>query len=147
MLVLIFSFSEQNGEESGELSYRVGVEVFTVTNYVFDKGWTKQHISNLSRSYQFIIRKIAHFSEFFLLGLSLLLPLYVFGLRDHALSLTCVFLCITVAGLDEYHQSFIADRGPSVKDVIIDSCGSATAVLIYHITCLMKKKKEVIKKL
>ena len=63
MMCLIFNFSGQNGDESSALSYKVGVEVLTVTNDVLDKGWTPDHISELSEFYQFYIRKLAHFTE------------------------------------------------------------------------------------
>jgi hypothetical protein len=41
-------FSEQNGQESDQLSYKVGVKVFTVANETLDKGWTSEHLEDFS---------------------------------------------------------------------------------------------------
>ena len=37
---------------------------------------------------------------------------------------------VSYAGLDEYHQGFVADRGPSLVDVGIDSLGVLTGIFI-----------------
>ena len=89
MMILIFSFSEQDGATSSQLSYQVGVKAFTVANEVFDKGWSSERISQLSEKSQFYIRKSAHFTEYFLLAVSVAFPLYVFGVRG----LWLVFFC------------------------------------------------------
>jgi len=39
-------------------------------------------------------------------------------------------LAVLYACTDEWHQSFVAGRHPTVTDVIIDACGAATALLI-----------------
>src|SRR5215211_7296792 len=39
-------------------------------------------------------------------------------------------LTVLYACTDEIHQSFVANRHPAVRDVIIDACGAATALLI-----------------
>ena len=37
---------------------------------------------------------------------------------------------MSYAGLDEYHQGFVAGRGPSLIDVGIDSLGVLTGIFI-----------------
>lgn len=133
MMILIFNFSGQDGNTSSELSYRVGVEVLTVTNDVFDKGWSNAHISELSEFYQFYIRKIAHFTEYMLLAISVAFPLYVYGLRGFPLMIVAGAICVGYACLDEYHQSFIAGRSPQKRDVLIDSCGVLTGIIVTRI--------------
>jgi len=44
-------------------------------------------------------------------------------------------ICVGFAGLDEYHQSFVADRGPSVRDVSIDSIGVTAGILLVQAFC------------
>jgi len=39
-------------------------------------------------------------------------------------------LTVLYACTDEFHQSFVENRHPAVRDVIIDACGAATALLI-----------------
>ena len=44
-------------------------------------------------------------------------------------------ICVGFAGFDEYHQSFVADRGPSVRDVGIDSIGVTAGILLVQAFC------------
>ena len=86
------------------------------------------------------LRKAAPFTEFTALGLCLT---WLFGmLRKGRLS---AFLCgWAVACVDESIQIFVPDRGPSLGDVGIDTCGVLTGLLLlsigYH--CLCKRKKR-----
>ncbi len=133
MMCLIFGFSDQDATTSSALSYKVGVEVLTMTNDVLDKGWTPSHIRELSERYQHYIRKAAHFTEYLLLGITVAFPLYVYGLRGIPLVLLAGMICVGYAYLDEYHQSFISGRSPSKKDVLIDSCGSFVGIIFTRI--------------
>jgi VanZ family protein len=38
-----------------------------------------------------------------------------------------VFVTFAVASLDEFHQSFVPGRGPSFRDVLLDTCGGIVA--------------------
>ncbi len=133
MMCLIFNFSEQDADTSSQLSYKVGVEVLTVTNDVLDKGWSFSHIQELSTFYQHYIRKIAHFTEYLVLAVTVAFPLYVYGLRGFPLVLIAGFICVGYACLDEYHQSFISGRSPQKKDVLIDSMGALVGIIITRI--------------
>ena len=140
MMCLIFSFSDQDATTSSQLSYKVGVKVFTVANETLDKGWTQSQIDRFSKQSQFYIRKTAHFTEYFLLGVSVAFPLYVYGLRGIWLVICAGGFCIAFAGLDEYHQSFVAGRSPQKRDVFIDSCGVLIGVIITQLVCFMGRK-------
>ena len=41
------------------------------------------------------------------------------------------------ACLDDYHQSFVAGRGPSSRDVMIDSIGILAGVILVRIVCFI----------
>ena len=133
MMYAIFMFSAQEGAESSKLSYEVGVTVLTIANDTFDKGWSEERISRMSEHGQLYIRKAAHFTEYFLLAVSVAFPLYVYGVRGLWLVVTAGSFCIAYACLDEYHQSFVAGRSPGKKDVIIDSCGVLLGVIVTRI--------------
>ena len=133
MMCTIFMFSEQDATASSELSYKVGVKVFSVANETFDRGWSDERISQLSVKSQYYIRKTAHFTEYFVLAVTVAFPLYVFGVRGLWLVFFAGGFCIAFAGLDEYHQSFIAGRSPQKRDVLIDSCGVILGVIITRI--------------
>ena len=74
----------------------------------------------------FILRKLAHFTVFGVLAF-LLWRALPRGRLVYAWSWTLTAL---YAVSDEYHQSFVALRQPAARDVIIDACGAATALLI-----------------
>lgn len=133
MMCLIFSFSGQDADTSSELSLQVGIKVFSVANETFDKGWSSQKIEQLSEASQYYIRKTAHFTEYLILAITVAFPLYVFGIRGPWLVILAGSFCIAFAGLDEYHQSFVAGRSPQKKDVLIDSCGVIIGVIMTRI--------------
>lgn len=133
MMCLIFSFSGQDADTSSELSLQVGIKVFSVANETFDKGWNSQKIEQLSEASQYYIRKTAHFTEYLILAITVAFPLYVFGIRGPWLVILAGSFCIAFAGLDEYHQSFVAGRSPQKKDVLIDSCGVIIGVIMTRI--------------
>lgn len=84
-----------------------------------------------------LLRKAAHFTEFAALGMCLS---WLFGMlrRNKCLSLVCG---VGAACLDETIQCFVPGRGPSVKDVGIDSCGVLTGmVLLYFGHTYFKKR-------
>ena len=133
MMCLIFMFSSQDADESSQLSYQVGVKVLTIANDTLDRGWTTKQIQHLSSIGQHYIRKTAHFTEYFLLAVSVAFPLYVYGIRGVWLLLTAGIFCVGFAFLDEYHQSFVAGRTPQKWDVFIDSCGIFVGIIITRI--------------
>ena len=45
-----------------------------------------------------------------------------------------------ILNFDEFHQSFVAGRGPSVKDVGIDSIGVCAACLLYWTAAFFHRK-------
>ena len=83
------------------------------------------------------VRKLAHITEYFLLAVCVSFPLYVYRLRGIALTIIAGGFCVACACLDEYHQSFVAGRGPSKRDVMIDSIGILAGVILVRIVCFI----------
>ncbi len=133
MMLVIFNFSAQEGGQSSQLSYEVGVKVLTIANEKLDRGWSEKRIEQLSREGQHYIRKTAHFTEYFLLAVSVAFPLYVYGVRGLWLLFSAGIFCVGYACLDEYHQSFVAGRTPGKKDVVIDSVGIFFGIIVTRI--------------
>lgn len=133
MMCIIFMFSAQDADESSMLSYEVGVKVLTYANETFDRGWSSKYIEQLSEMGQHYIRKTAHFTEYFLLAVSVAFPLYVYGVRGLWLVFTAGTFCIGFACLDEYHQSFVSGRSPELRDVLIDSVGIFAGIIVTRI--------------
>ena len=135
MMSLIFSFSSQNGTESSQLSEKVARSIFITIDHVMDRGWDDEKIQELADEYQYPVRKLAHMTEYCLLAIAISFPLYVYGVRGIWLILLAGAICVGFAGFDEYHQSFVADRGPSVRDVGIDSIGVTAGILLVQAFC------------
>ena len=53
--------------------------------------------------------------------------------------LCALILCAAYAATDEFHQGFVAGRGPGVIDVGIDTLGAGIALGITHI---IKRKRR-----
>ena len=73
-----------------------------------------------------LLRKVAHFTEFACLGALLTRFLFLLG-KPRLLALAGGFL---VACCDETIQRFVPDRGPSFKDVLIDTSGAAVGMIL-----------------
>ena len=76
----------------------------------------------------FLVKKSAHFLEYTMLGLILMLTARTF-LTSH--QKTAALLTGAVyAALDEFHQYFVPGRACQVRDVLIDYSGIVTGILI-----------------
>lgn len=67
-----------------------------------------------------IIRKLAHFTEYFILGLLL------YNYNKNILK--AIIICFIYAISDEVHQLFIIGRSFQIKDILIDTLGSICGV-------------------
>ena len=86
----------------------------------------------------FIIRKLAHLTEYLILGILMINCLKNFNIKSY-FSLS-IILCIMYAYSDEIHQLFISGRNGKIIDVIIDSIGSILGIIIYK--KLLSKKNN-----
>lgn len=140
MMYLIFSFSAQTGAQSGRLSLTVSTKLVTFGNRILDLDMDAAQVSYYVNAIHFYVRKLAHVTEYFLLAVSIALPLYVYRLRGFWLVIAAGLFCVAFACLDEYHQSFVAGRGPSPKDVAVDSIGIFTGIYLTRIVGFLGRK-------
>lgn len=85
-----------------------------------------------------LLRKIAHFTEFCTLGMCLG---WLAGMLARP---QCWALAggVLAACIDETIQVFVPDRGPSLFDVGIDSCGVLTGIALLQIGYSIVKQKN-----
>ena len=81
----------------------------------------------------FIVRKCAHFFEYMILALLVLNVLKLYFNRKQVIIITIVFVFL-YACTDEIHQLFVQGREGAIRDVIIDTCGGITLILIKLLT-------------
>src|SRR5690625_5606766 len=77
------------------------------------------------------VRKFAHFFAYFLLGVFILHAFLIDRSITFRTDLFVYLFTILYAISDEVHQLFIPGRSGEVRDVIIDSFGSATGISLY----------------
>lgn len=124
----VFSFSNQNGEQSGSLSRKVALTLVEGFDFVAGIERTEAEIEKIVENMQWGIRKVAHFTEYFLLGILWFLLIYP---KNNWMSWMSLMLFIVVsAAADEFHQTFIPGRCGTPKDVLIDTMGGIAACYI-----------------
>lgn len=137
-MILIFVFSNMPGDVSDEKSKFV-INIFNALGLNLNSVF-----GNLA---DFVVRKCGHFTEYFIFYMLLYNALKENFVWKKALlfSIAGVFL---YASSDEFHQSFIPGRGPSFRDVMIDTSGGALAMIVIVIRHIQKnhtkkKKKKI----
>jgi VanZ family protein len=96
--------------------------------------WLRPDISpETLASIHFIVRKCAHVSEYAILALLFLRAAVLITNLKRSIPILCVTVwvaCLFVAAADEFHQTFVASRGASVRDIMIDNGGAILGLLI-----------------
>ncbi|MDU4939678.1 MAG: VanZ family protein [Clostridium sp.] len=130
-MIFIFYMSHQPGDKSSEQS-RFVLYVFNLLGLKLDTYFGE--LATL------IIRKGAHFTEYFILFILTynVISLYVVERKARLYSVIFVFL---YACSDEFYQSFIPGRGPAFKDVMIDTSGGLLGYLCVSIYNKINIKK------
>ena len=122
---VIFSFSLQSGEVSGDLSG----SVLEVLLGFFMPGVLES--PEKLELFHLILRKCAHFTEFMILGVlsSITLKHMKVGYK----SIIGLGYCVLIASLDETLQLFVSGRAGRVQDVLIDSAGALAGIVVVFI--------------
>ncbi len=155
LMIMIFCFSAQPSEDSSDVSEFLGTKLFSAANHLFGLGWNLQQITMLSEDAQHVIRKTAHFLEYFALGAALLrgfrinLPADIRRQTQQALKqqfLPALACGLLYAASDELHQFFVPGRSAQIGDVCVDCAGVLTAVLLLGVSGFLrgteKEKKQ-----
>lgn len=141
VMVMIFCFSAQTGQTSGAMSGRI-------TRWILERvvaGFAEMDPAaqaQLCSSTGLLIRKLAHFSEFALLGFFLMLHIRQIG-RMTPVRLPWLWawsIGTLYAVSDELHQGFVGGRVPAVMDVCIDSAGVVAGVMVLWLIFLGKNR-------
>ena len=118
----IFMFSNQEATESQALSENVASKTQEIITNKKDDG----------KKYNKIIRKIAHFTLYLILGISVYLFLIEF-INDKKLIIFTIAICFVYAISDEVHQFFVPGRSFQILDIILDTIGSLTSLIIFKL--------------
>ena len=130
MMVLIFCFSAQDADRSDSTSEGLTQIVVSVIAPDYDSLPPERRLS-VHNSVEFAIRKLAHFTEYMLLGFFLrcCAESWLGGKRNR-LGLMAWLTGAAYAGTDEAHQLLVDGRGAQITDVLLDSVGVCAGVCV-----------------
>ena len=117
-MIVIFTFSSAPSNKSKKTSGRIVKQVVNVVGSINNKRITDK---NTLDKIELVIRKLAHVSEYLMLGILVYNLVMVFNLKDPFL--IALLLCILYSISDEIHQLFVPSRSGMVIDVLIDTIG------------------------
>lgn len=140
--ITIFRFSSQDGQTSSSLSKEVTENVTKRINKIqnLEEAQKKNVLSRIEK----IIRKIAHFSLYTIVGILLMSLACTYEFTEFKRGGISFLIGLMYACLDELHQFFISERSAQITDVMIDSMGVLFGILlvmlIYKIYTSRKEK-------
>ncbi len=108
---------------------------------------SNQRLPSSSSEYwvDFIFKKCAHLFFYGVLATLFYRAIYSDGIKKKSALYLSVFLSFLYGITDEFHQSFIAGREPTLRDIIIDTIGaSIAAFLIYYLLPKFPKRIKVV---
>lgn len=123
-LLVIFLFSNQDGSTSTSLTNGI------LEKYLFFVD---------SDIFFMIIRKMAHITEYFILGILVLNFINEFKIDKKIV--VSILISFILASFDEFHQLFIPDRTGRLLDVFIDMIGASLGILILSLIKNHKKQR------
>ncbi|MCD2503303.1 VanZ family protein [Clostridium sp. NSJ-145] len=129
---LIFYMSNQPGDVSSKQSGLV-LKLFQFIGIDLN--------NELSELATFIVRKTAHFTEYFILYFLSINVMKCYLNIKNTIFYSFIF-SFFYACTDEIHQYFIPGRAMAFRDVLIDSAGALLAMIIVNIKIKINKKKE-----
>ncbi|MEF2782546.1 VanZ family protein [Erysipelotrichaceae bacterium HCN-30851] len=108
----------ENTEEGMQLSERI--QYFVIMHSPYGSDWNAN------------IRKLAHFSIYFVLASGVYITLWILGVNKFLRFILTVGVCFCFAFGDEYHQSYTG-RTSSMSDVYLDTFGALVSTCIWTI--------------
>ena len=137
VMTLILLFSSQDGSDSESLSFRVTgflIRLFTGV----EPDMTSAEFLRLD----YLVRKLAHISEYCLLALCVLWALGTVT-AQRALKYTLLYaICFTFAFVDEWRQTGVDGRLGCFVDVVIDQIGTVLAAVIHLLALRIRSRRS-----
>ena len=130
-IVFIFSNSLADGTASGELSGKLSAVLYSFLE--------KLGFAAKPDTFHFLIRKMAHFTEY--AGLGVLIRIATAKSTGSGKWLLRLVFLISVPLVDETIQLFVPGRGGSFTDCLIDMSGYVTGFLIASLIAQLWRKR------
>ncbi|MBO9129984.1 VanZ family protein [Bacillus sp. 165] len=114
--------------------------LFSWVHFTYGESEVSVEARGASGFLEFFLRKGAHFTVFFVLGVLICRALRGYGTERRKVFLFALLLTAGYASFDELHQSFTADRTPMWQDSVLDTCGGFIGITMW--TLLTGKKRR-----
>ncbi len=135
-MIIIFSFSSADANKSTGTSDKVITTMIEIKDRITDQETPINEKEIIVRNSSFYVRKIAHITEYLILGFLMFNVLNQYNITNIYYA---IILCILYSCTDEFHQLFINGRSGSIRDVLIDTIGILFGTYLYRILILRKK--------
>lgn len=136
-MIVIFSFSSADANKSTGTSDKVITTMIEIKDKITNNETPNNEKEIIVKNSSFYIRKIAHITEYLILGFLMFNLLKQYSVTNiyYAICLSILYSCT-----DEFHQLFISGRSGSIRDILIDSIGILIGTYLYKL--LFIKNKE-----
>lgn len=137
--IMIFSFSADDADASSSISVKVTGWLMKLYYGFFSGSHSDVPVAFVvTDEAEAAVRKLAHFTEYMAVGV-LSFGIIIMWIKKIRKGIGLVVLQLLIsAGLDEIHQYFVPGRYSSLKDVMIDTAGGMTGILM--ILCMKEIK-------
>ena len=138
---MIFNFSNQDSKKSGSTSQKVTEAITKDIKAIQELN--KNEKARVIDKIEDVIRKIAHFSLYALVGFLLMALFSTYNINEKNKIISTIIIGAIYAISDEFHQSFIPGRSGQASDVFLDTLGTTIGglfiLLIIKIVDKLKK--------
>ena len=136
-MIVIFSFSSADANKSTSTSDKVITTMIEIKDKITNNETPNNEKEIIVKNSSFYIRKIAHITEYLILGFLMFNLLKQYSVTNiyYAIGLSILYSCT-----DEFHQLFISGRSGSIRAILIDSIGILIGTYLYKL--LFIKNKE-----
>ena len=142
IMTFIFIMSNQTRQESGDTSKSLINSFLTLFMDNF-KILSENEKETLIQSFQFVVRKGAHFSVYAALGFCSYSAIATYKLLNKTKFFLSLGLCFVYSLTDEFHQIFVDGRAGRLYDIAIDFFGSLTGIFfVIFIIFILKKLRS-----
>lgn len=137
---VIFTFSNDSGSASSNKSDCIADTIVSFISRVSHHDYSDSELSKIIDNCVFIVRKSAHFLEYFILGIFIVNVVKDYKSLKINWILLALLFCFLYACTDEIHQLFVPERSGRLTDVLIDTLGSLCGIIIYRFIYLKFNK-------
>lgn len=127
--LVIYAFSARTSTYSTKESNIIVKKVVKAVESVKKSGADRKLFTDV----EFVVRKLAHFTNFFIFGFLCIMLASAVGNRklSYAAVVSALLCGLAGAALDEWHQLYVPGRSAEIRDVCVDFAGISTGCLCY----------------